>query len=142
MSPVQKIIAEIKRIGDAALYFALWFDVMMLCKRLILAEYAIEFRGVTLALVGALVVVLLEKLPVGQWVCNQPAAIGVILRTVLYTIGVWIALLLENPSNHGMNIAASVLRSSPSFSTATSTTSGRTRSVSASRSWVSSSFPS
>jgi hypothetical protein len=95
----RKIIEEIERIGIVSLYFAFCFGVMMLFKRLILAQYAIEFRGLTLALVGALVVakvvVLLEKVSLGNWVRNQPVVVDVIFRTLLYTIGVWIALLLE-----------------------------------------------
>jgi uncharacterized membrane protein len=95
----QKIMEEIKRIGIVALYFALCFGVMMLCKRLILAEYEIEFRGVTFALVGALVVakvvVLLEKVSLGQWVRNHPVVVDIILRTLIYTIGVLVVFLLE-----------------------------------------------
>ena len=97
MSLGKKIMEELKRIGIVSLYFALCFGVMLLMKRLILAQYAIEFRGVTFALVGALVVgkvvVLLEKVPLG--VRNQPVVVDVILRTLLYTFGVWVALLLE-----------------------------------------------
>jgi hypothetical protein len=99
MSLRHKIAEEIKRIGIVALYFAFCFGVMILCKRLILAQYEIEFRGVTFALVGALVVakvvVLLEKVSLGQWVRNRPVAVDVILRTLLYTIGVWIVFLFE-----------------------------------------------
>jgi hypothetical protein len=95
----QKILEEIKRIGIVSLYFALCFGVMLLCKRLILADYAIEFRGVSFALVGALVVakvvVLLENVSLGQWVRRQPVAVDVIFRTLLYTFGVWIVFLLE-----------------------------------------------
>jgi hypothetical protein len=95
----RKIIEEIKRIGIVTLYFAVCFGVMLLFKRLILAQYAIEVRGVTLALVGALivakVVVLLEKVSLGEWVRDRPVALDLILRTLLYTIGVWVALLLE-----------------------------------------------
>jgi lysylphosphatidylglycerol synthetase-like protein (DUF2156 family) len=99
MSLGQKVVEEIKRIGIVALYFALCFGVMMLCKRLILAQYAVEFRGVTFALVGALVVakvvVLLENVSLGKWVRRQPVVVDVVLRTLLYTIGVWIVFLLE-----------------------------------------------
>jgi hypothetical protein len=99
MSIGHKIVEEIKRIGIVGLYFAVCFGVMMLIKRLILAEYAIQFRGVTFALVGALVVakvvVILEKVSLGKWVRNQTVAVDVILRTLLYTFGVWIAFLLE-----------------------------------------------
>jgi hypothetical protein len=99
MSLRHKIAEEIKRIGIVSLYFACCFGVMMVFKRLILAQYEIEFRGVTFAIVGALVVakvvVILEKVSLGQWVRNRPVAVDVILRTLLYTIGVWIVFLLE-----------------------------------------------
>ena len=99
MSLRHKIAEEIKRIGIVSLYFACCFGVMMVFKCLILAQYEIEFRGVTFALVGALVVakvvVLLEKVSLGQWVRNQPAIVDVISRTLLYTFGVWIVFLIE-----------------------------------------------
>jgi hypothetical protein len=99
MSLGQKVVEEIKRIGIVALYFALCFGVMMLCKRLILAQYAVEFRGVTFALVGALVVakvvVLLENVSLGKWVRRQPVVVDVVLRTFLYTFGIWVVFLLE-----------------------------------------------
>jgi hypothetical protein len=99
MSLRHKIAEEIKRIGIVSLYFACCFGVMMVFKRLILAQYEIGFRGITFAIVGALVVakvvVILEKVSLGQWVRNRPVAVDVILRTLLYTIGVWIVFLLE-----------------------------------------------
>lgn len=73
----RKIIEEIKRIGIVTLYFAVCFGVMILFKRLILEQNDIQFRGVTFALVGALilakVVVLLEKVPLGEWVQRRKA---------------------------------------------------------------------
>lgn len=81
------------------LYFALWFGVLMLLKRLLLAQYEIEFRGLSLALFGALVVakvvLLMEHVPLGRWTRTWPTAADVILRTVIYTIGVFVVLLLE-----------------------------------------------
>jgi hypothetical protein len=129
MSLRYKIAEEIKQIGIVSLYFACCFGVMMVFKRLILAQYEIEFRGVTFAIIGALVVakvvVILEKVSLGQWVRNRPVAVDVILRTLLYTSESGSCFCSKSPSNRGMNTGASALRSWLSFSTATSTTSGR-----------------
>jgi hypothetical protein len=55
MSFRQKLRDEIKAVALATLYFATWIGVLVLLKKLILAEYRIEFHGLSLALVGALV---------------------------------------------------------------------------------------
>lgn len=68
-------------------------------KKLILAEYNIQFQGWSMVLLGALVlskvVSILEHISLGSWVKNQPAIVDVILRTVLYTFGVFVVLVLE-----------------------------------------------
>jgi|SRR5882672_330440 len=95
----QKVLHEIKVVGLVTLYFAFCFGILMLLKRLILAEYQIGFRGLSMALIGALVcakvVVILEKVPLGSWIERHTAAVDVIVRTLLYTLGVFIAMLLE-----------------------------------------------
>ena len=47
------------------------------------------------ALVVAKVVLVMEHVPLGPWVRKQPAALEVTLRTLLYTVGVLMALLIE-----------------------------------------------
>lgn len=83
----------------ATLYFAIWIGVLVLLKMLILAEYHIEFHGLSMALIGVLVlakvVLVLEHVPLGSWIRKQPAFVDVIVRTVLYALGVLIVLLLE-----------------------------------------------
>jgi len=37
----------------------------------------------------------LENVPLGSWVQRKPAAVDVIVRTLLYTLGVFIVMLLE-----------------------------------------------
>jgi hypothetical protein len=99
MSLRQRAIRELRAVLLTTLYFALWFGVLMLLKRLLLAQYQIEFRGLSLALFGALVVakvvLVLDHVPLGRWTRRHPAITDVLLRTLLYTIGVFIALLLE-----------------------------------------------
>src|SRR4051812_24020062 len=75
----QKLLREIKIVGLITIYFALCFAVMMLLKHLVLAQHEIQFRGLSLAIVAALVVgkvvAVLEKVPLGPWVRRQPAAL-------------------------------------------------------------------
>jgi hypothetical protein len=99
MSLKQKLKKEIKDIGIAALYFGCWLGVLLLLKSLLLAEYRIAFHGWSLAVVGALVlskvVLVLEHVSLGAWVRTRPAWVEVKLRTVMYSLGVAVVLLLE-----------------------------------------------
>jgi hypothetical protein len=99
MSVKQKLANEIKAIVLTTLYFAVWFGMLVVLKELILADYDIAFRGFSAALIGALVVakvvLVMEHVTLGQWVHKHPALVDVILRTLLYTVGVFVALLLE-----------------------------------------------
>jgi hypothetical protein len=99
MSLPAKLRHEIRSVGLTTLYFAAWFSVLMAMKWLILAEYRIEFRNWSMALVGALivakVVLVLENIPLGVLTRNQPAVAHVAARTGLYGLGVLVVLLLE-----------------------------------------------
>lgn len=99
MSWQQKLSHELRAVGLATLYFGLWLAILVLIKQLILAEYQIEFTGISKALVGALilskVVLLLERVPLGDWVGRQWALVDVVVRTSLYGLGVLTILLLE-----------------------------------------------
>jgi hypothetical protein len=99
MAISQKLVKEIKLVASTTCYFAIWFLVLVLLKRIVLAEYQIEFRGMWLALFGALVVakvvLLLEHVSLGEWLQRHPAIVDVVVRTLWYTLGVFIALLLE-----------------------------------------------
>jgi hypothetical protein len=67
MSLQERLGEEIKAVALTTLYFAVWFGVLIVLKELLLAEYRIEVRGLSLALVGALVVakvvLLMEHVP-------------------------------------------------------------------------------
>jgi hypothetical protein len=99
MSFKQKLKDEMKAIGIAALYFGCWIGALLLLKSLILAEYKIAFHGWSVVVVGALVlskvVLVLEHVSLGAWVRARPAWVDVALRTVMYTSGVAIVLVLE-----------------------------------------------
>lgn len=99
MSLRQKLKDEIKAVALVTLYFATWLGLLVLLKKLILAEYQIEFNGLSVALVGALVlakvVLVLEHISLGTWVRTNKALIDVVLRTILYAFGVFVVLVLE-----------------------------------------------
>lgn len=99
MSFKSKLVEELKAVGVTTLYFAVWFVLLVIVKSLILAEYQIEFRGLSLALIGALivakVVLIAGHVPLGSWVMTRPRGIEVLARTAIYSVGVVIVLLLE-----------------------------------------------
>jgi hypothetical protein len=99
MSLKQRTLKEIKAVGLLTFYFGVWFEIMLFVKRLVLAQYEIEFRGAWLALLGAWVVakvvIVMEHVSLGRWVRRKPVAVDIALRTLLYTLGVLIVLLLE-----------------------------------------------
>lgn len=99
MSLNLKIKKEIIAVGLTTLYFGIWFCMFVVLKGLILAEYRIEFQGLSMALIGAMivakVVLVLEHIPLGAWVQARPALVHVILRTALYALGVFVVVFLE-----------------------------------------------
>lgn len=96
---MKKILHEIIVIARTATYFAIVFLFMMVMKKLYLKDYDIEFTGISQALIGALiiskVILLLELISLGSWVQRQPPIVDVTLRTLLYTLGVLIVVMLE-----------------------------------------------
>jgi hypothetical protein len=99
MAIKEKIEEELRAVGIAALYFGSWILALLVIKWLVLAEYRIAFDKWSMALVGALilskVVLVLEHVSLGAWVRRQPAWVDVLLRTVMYILGVALVLLME-----------------------------------------------
>lgn len=99
MSLQQKLKHELKSIVIVTLFFAAWLGVFMGIKILILEDYQIRFGHVSAVLIGALVlakvVLILEHVPLGSWLRNQPILVDVILRTILYAFGTLVVMLLE-----------------------------------------------
>jgi len=100
MSVAHKVAREIKTVGLVTLYFACCFGIIVFLKRLFLAQYEIEFRGLSAAIMGALiagkVVLVLEKAPIGKWIGDRVVLLELLARTLLYTIGAMFALLVEH----------------------------------------------
>ncbi len=94
-----KVGAELHGLIVPMVFFAVWFGFFVTLKQLILAEYAIAFRGLSKMVVGALVlskvVLILEHVPLGSWVARRPAWLDVVLRTSLYAVGVLVVLVVE-----------------------------------------------
>jgi len=99
MSFGRKLWDEILSLTVAFLYFMAWIGALALLKKLILAEYHISSGQWSLVLIGALVlakvVLILEHVSFGAWVRARPAWLDVVLRTALYTLGVFVVLILE-----------------------------------------------
>ena len=99
MSLRQKLRSEISAMALITFYFAAWLGFLVLIKKLILSEYQIEFHGLSMALVGALVlakvVLVLEHVPLGSLTRARPAMVDVFVRTLLYAVGVFLVLLFE-----------------------------------------------
>jgi hypothetical protein len=95
----QKLKEELWAVVTTALYFGCWILALMVIKWLVLAEYDIAFHSWSLALVGALVlakvVLVLENVSLGAWARYRDAWVEVVLRTVFYTLGVAVVLILE-----------------------------------------------
>ena len=100
MSIAHKVIEEAKTMGLVTLYFACCFGIVLLLKQLFLAQYQIEFRGLSAALMGALivgkVVVVLEKAPIGKWIGDRAVVVEMVARTIVYTLGAMVAMLVEH----------------------------------------------
>ena len=99
MAAHEKLKRELEELSLAGLYFFLWIGLLVAIKKLVLAEYQIEFVGLSAALIGALVlakvVLILEHVPLGPLTRSRPAWVEVLLRTVLYSAGVVVVMLLE-----------------------------------------------
>jgi hypothetical protein len=99
MSTVEKLKHEVTAMIVLMLYFGLWIGALILLKHLVLAEYRIAAYGFSMAFVGALilskVVLILEHVSLGDWVKKRPAWVDVVLRTGLYSFGVFVVVVLE-----------------------------------------------
>ena len=99
MSLQTKLKHEIKAVVMVTLFFAAWLGILMVLKVLILEEYHVQFGGFSKALIGAMilakVVLILEHVPLGVWLRNQPVWVDVVLRTILYAFGTFVVMLLE-----------------------------------------------
>ena len=81
MKVLHWLVEEIRAVIVVTIYFAICFTLIMVLKQLLLAEYGIEFSGITsaiiIALVTAKVVVVLKKVPLSRLYDGQPGIVDV-----------------------------------------------------------------
>ena len=81
------------------LFFFTGFNLILLTKRLFLADYLIAYTGFLIATTSALivgkVVLVADKLPFLARFDNEPLAYPILFKTLVYTVLVFIARLLE-----------------------------------------------
>jgi hypothetical protein len=114
MSFSAKLKHELVSLTLAWVYFAVWFGFLIALKKLALEQYDIAFKGLSIALVSALilakVVLLMEPIPFGKLVGERPAWVDVAVRSALYTVGVVVVMVLEKGlegrHEHGGFVAA------------------------------------
>ena len=95
MSALSSIKREIRSILLTTSYFAAWLLSMLVLKNLILAEYDIEIVGISKALIGALILAKSVLILGRVRLTGGPAWIDVLLRTVLFALGVLAVLIVE-----------------------------------------------
>ena len=104
MNILKFIIKESKEVFLVSSYFFLCFCVIVLLKKLFLAQHGIEFHGLPLAILGALilgkVVVILDKTSFGNAFKNSALFINVIWRSLIYSIIAFAALYAEQIYHH------------------------------------------
>jgi hypothetical protein len=95
-----RLIHEVKQVGLVTLYFLVCFALVLTLKKLFLAQYAVEFYGVSAAVVGALVVgkvvVLLGHTRLGNRFDRGHALwLSAFYKTVVYTAVTFLVVVAE-----------------------------------------------
>src|SRR5215471_3404769 len=93
------LLHEFRQMLPPTIFFFLGFNLILFTKRLILEDYLIQFTGLFLATVSALVVgkvvLVAEMMPLLRRFDGEPLAKPILFKTVVYTLLVFIARLLE-----------------------------------------------
>jgi hypothetical protein len=96
----ERLIGEMKQVGIVTLYFMVCFAMVLTLKKLFLAQYAVEFYGISVALVGALVlgkvVVVLDHTKIGNRLDRTHAVwVGALYKTLIYTAITFLVVVAE-----------------------------------------------
>ena len=93
------LLHEFRQMLPPTIFFFLGFNLILFTKRLILEDYLIQFTGFFLATVSALVVgkvvLVAEMMPLLRRFDGEPLAKPILFKTVVYTLLVFVARLLE-----------------------------------------------
>jgi len=90
---------EFREVLPPTIFFFVGFNLILFTKRLILADYLIQFTGFAIATVSALivgkVVLVVDKMPLLRRFDYAPLAQPILFKTVVYSVFVSVARLLE-----------------------------------------------
>ena len=91
---------EAKEVGLVFLYFFFCFGVLLLIKKLFLAEYHIEVQALSTATISALIaakiVIVLDKTHAGtRFDARLPIGVAALYKTLLYVLAAFVILFLE-----------------------------------------------
>jgi hypothetical protein len=93
------LLHEFRQMLPPTIFFFIGFNLILFTKRLILEDYLIQFTGFFLATVSALivgkVVLVAEMMPLLRRFDGEPLAKPILFKTVVYTLLVFVARLLE-----------------------------------------------
>jgi hypothetical protein len=93
------LLHEFRLVIPPTLFFFVGFNLILLTKRLFLADYLIAYTGFLIATTSALVVgkvvLVADKLSLLKWLDDQPLAYPILFKTAVYTVLVFVARLLE-----------------------------------------------
>lgn len=97
---LDKVKKELVEILLVTAYFLLCFGILILIKKLTLAQINVEFYGFSAALIGALimskVVIILDKTPIGKLYIRKALYKNVIAKSIIYTLVLTFVLFIEN----------------------------------------------
>src|SRR5262249_513711 len=93
------LLHEFRMVIPPTLFFFAGFNLILLTKRLFLADYLIAYTGFLIATTSALivgkVVLVADKLPFLAKFDNEPLAYPIVFKSFVYTVLVLIARMLE-----------------------------------------------
>lgn len=100
MSFKEKFKEEMRQIGIVSLYFFICFAMILLLKKLMLAEYDIKFFALSTAVIGALVVakvvIILDHTSIGKRFEDHQVYVNVLYRSLVYSFFVGVVVLIEH----------------------------------------------
>lgn len=96
---VHTVLHEFLQILPPTIFFFVGFNLILFTKRLILADYLIQFTGFFIATTSALIVgkavLVADKMPFLRRFDHGPLAQPILFKTAVYTLFVFVARLIE-----------------------------------------------
>jgi len=93
------LLHEFRLVLPPTIFFFIGFNLILFTKRLILADYLVQFTGFFIATVSALVVgkavLVADKMPFIRRFDHAPLAQPILFKTAIYTLFVFVARLIE-----------------------------------------------